>query len=369
MDYLGQRIRFCTAHDGTRIAYAMTGQGPPLVKAANWLSHLEFDWNSPVWRHWLTELSKYNTLIRYDERGNGLSDREVDDLSFEAWVADLESVVDARGLDRFPILGISQGGAVAVAYAVRHPERVSALILYGAYARGWNHRENTPQQAEEAKTLVHLMKVGWGSNNPAFRQIFANLMMPDATPEQMRWFSDLQHVTTSAEMAVRLRHTAYNIDVTALAPKVTAPTLVLHAGSDVAVPAREGRILADLIPGARFAAVDSRNHILVEDEPAWPQFLAEVRAFLGADQQALPVATALPFASLTDREREIVELVALGLDNADIADRLSLSPKTVRNHMTNIFDKLAVRTRAQAIVHAREAGFGLHPKSAPSPAS
>src|SRR5688500_15282292 len=146
MDYLGQRIRFCTAHDGTRIAYAMTGEGPPLVKAANWLSHLEFDWNSPVWRHWLTELSKYNTLIRYDERGNGLSDREVDDLSFEAWVADLESVVDARGLDRFPILGISQGGAVAVAYAVRHPERVSALILYGAYARGWNHREKTPQQ-------------------------------------------------------------------------------------------------------------------------------------------------------------------------------------------------------------------------------
>jgi pimeloyl-ACP methyl ester carboxylesterase/DNA-binding CsgD family transcriptional regulator len=359
MDYMGQRIRFCTARDGAHIAYAMAGQGPPLVKAANWLSHLEFDWNSPIWRHWLTELSKYHTLIRYDERGNGLSDRELDDLSFEAWVNDLEAVIDARGLDRFPLLGISQGGAVAIAYTVRHPEKVSRLILYGAYARGWRHRDVTARQAEEAETLVHLMRVGWGSNNPAFRRVFANEMMPDATPDQMRWFTDLQHATTTPEVAVRLENVAHDINVAQLAPLVRVPTLVLHARGDVAVPTREGRLLAELIPGAHFVALDSRNHILIEDEPAWPHFLSELRLFLGVDERASQQSTvAPPFHDLTERERQVLELVAVGLANGEIATRLYLSPKTVRNHITNIFDKLGVRTRAHAIIHAREAGFG-----------
>jgi pimeloyl-ACP methyl ester carboxylesterase/DNA-binding CsgD family transcriptional regulator len=359
MDFLSQRIRFCTASDGVRIAYAMTGEGPPLVKAANWLSHLEFDWTSPVWHHWLTGLSRYNTLIRYDERGNGLSDREVEDLSFEAWVNDLESVVDARGLEQFPLFGISQGAAVAIAYAVRHPERVTRLILYGGYARGWRHRENTPQQAEEAETLVRLMKIGWGSNNPAFRQVFANLMMPDATPEQMRYFTDLQHATTSAAIAVRLRNSAYDIDVSHLAPRVTAPTLVLHAIGDAAVPFREGRLCAKLIPGARFVALDTRNHLLMEGEPAWQHFLLELRAFLGDEQPARGAHEAdHVFAHLTEREREVLEAVAQGLDNAEIAVRVSLAPKTVRNYISSIFDKLGVHTRAQAIVHARDAGFG-----------
>jgi pimeloyl-ACP methyl ester carboxylesterase/DNA-binding CsgD family transcriptional regulator len=359
MEFISQRIRFCTAADGVRIAYALTGDGPPLVKAANWLSHLEFDWTSPVWHHWLTELSRHNTLIRYDERGNGLSDRDVDDLSFEAWVNDLEAVVDARGLERFPLLGVSQGCAVAIAYAVRHPERVSRLVMYGGYVRGWRHRNNSPQQAEEAETLVRLMKLGWGSNNPAFRQIFANLMMPDATPEQMRCFTDLQHATTTGAIAVRLRNAAYDINVSHLAPLVTAPTLVLHATGDAAVPVREGRLTAELIPGARFVALDSRNHLLMENEPAWHHFLSEMRAFLGNDEHP-PEAedTSLVFSRLTDREREVLEIVAQGMDNAEIAARLFLSPKTVRNHVSSIFDKLGVRTRAQAIVQARDAGFG-----------
>ena len=356
MEYLSQRIRFCTASDGVRLAYAMVGTGPPLVKAANWLSHLEFDWSSPVWHHWLRELSRDHTLIRFDERGNGLSDRDVDDLSFESWVTDLEAVVDARGLDRFPLLGISQGGAVAVAYAARHPERVSRLILYGAYVRGWRHRDVTAQQAEEAKTLVELMRIGWGSNNPAFRQMFASMMMPDATPEQMRWFSDLQHVTTSADIAVRLRHAAYDIEVTDLARKVTAPTLVLHARRDAAVPFAEVKLAASLIPGARFVPLDSRNHLLIADEPAWPHFLTEFRAFMGDDVRA--ATPDVPFPELTDREREVLELVARGLDNADVALRLSVSPKTVRNHVTSIFDKLGLHTRPQVIVRARDAGFG-----------
>jgi pimeloyl-ACP methyl ester carboxylesterase/DNA-binding CsgD family transcriptional regulator len=361
MDPTGQRLRFCTAPDGVRIAYALTGDGPPLVKAANWLSHLEFDWVSPVWRHWLLELSRDNTLIRYDERGNGLSDREVEDLGFEAWVSDLETVVDARGLERFALYGMSQGGAVAIAYAVRHPERVSHLILYGAFARGWRMRETTPQQKREYETLVSLMHVGWGSNNPVFRDVFANLMMPDATQEQARWFVELQHASASPEEAVRLRQTAYGIDVVELARQVRVPTLILHGRSDAAVPVAEGKYLAELIPGARYVELDSKNHVLIESEPAWPRFLAEVRAFIGCEKDRDAVPLDIPFAHLTSRERAVLELVAQGLDNNDVAARLSISEKTVRNHVTAIFDKLQLKTRAQAIVRAREAGLGASP--------
>jgi pimeloyl-ACP methyl ester carboxylesterase/DNA-binding CsgD family transcriptional regulator len=359
---MGQQIRFCTAADGVRIAYAVTGDGPPLVKAANWLSHLEFDWTSPVWNHWLTELSRHNTLIRYDERGNGLSDRHVDDLSFEAWVQDLEAVVDTRGLAQFDLFGVSQGGAVAVAYAARHPERVKRIVLYGAYARGWRMRDVTPQQAQEAETLVQLMKLGWGSSNPAFRQVFANVMMPEATQEQQRWFTDLQHASTSAEIAVRLREIAYGIDVTALAPLVRAPALILHARGDVAIPIRESQLLAELIPNARLVSLDSRNHVLIEDEPAWPHFLSELRSFLGTStaESGVKRPTAV-FPELTARERALLELLARGMNNADIATRLYLSPKTVRNRITSIFDKLNVHTRGQAIVLARDAGFGQEP--------
>jgi pimeloyl-ACP methyl ester carboxylesterase len=191
-----QQIHFCTTHDGTRIAYATGGEGPPIVKAANWLSHLEADWQSPIWRHMLRGFARDHTFVRYDERGNGLSDWNYDDLSFNAWVDDLESVVEAAGLDRFPLLGISQGGAVAIAYAVRHPERVSHLILYGAYARGWAKRDS-PEEIEQRQAQLTLVRLGWGKDNPAFRQLWTSLYAPDATPEQAQSFNDLQRISTS----------------------------------------------------------------------------------------------------------------------------------------------------------------------------
>ena len=284
---LAQTIRFCTAPDGVRIAFATSGAGPPLVKPANWMTHLEYDWESPVWRHWLRELSRDHTLVRYDERGSGLSDRDVSDLSFESWVSDLESVVDAAGLDRFPLLGVSQGSAVAIAYAVRHPERVTRLVLYGGYVQGAFARARTPEEREEAQLLTRSLPSFWGRDNPAFRMFFAARFVPEGSQEQMRWFSELTRVTTSPEVAVRLRTTASMIDVTDLAPRLRAPTLVVHGVGDAAIPFDQGRRLAALIPGARFVSLDSVNHILLEDEAAWPRFLDEVRAFL-AEEDARP---------------------------------------------------------------------------------
>jgi pimeloyl-ACP methyl ester carboxylesterase/DNA-binding winged helix-turn-helix (wHTH) protein len=278
-----QSIRFCTTSDGARIAYATSGTGPPLVKPANWLTHLEFDWESPVWRHWLRALSHDRMLVRYDERGSGLSDRDLDDLSFDAWVRDLETVVDAAGLDRFPMLGISQGCAVAIAYAVRHPERVSALVLYGGFVQGSMARARTDHEREESTMLSRVMPAFWGQDNPAFRMFFATRFVPDGTPEQMRWFSDLQRISTTPEIAVRLRTTSSEIDVSALAPLVRAPTLVLHGTGDAVVPFDEGRAVAALIPGARFVSLDSRNHVLLEHEPAWARFTEEVGRFLATE--------------------------------------------------------------------------------------
>ncbi|MGD2069083.1 MAG: alpha/beta fold hydrolase [Gemmatimonadota bacterium] len=354
---MDQRIRLCTADDGVRIAYAKSGQGPPLVKTANWLTHLEYDWDSPVWRHWLTELSAAQTLVRYDERGCGLSDREVDEISFEAWIQDLEAVVDAEGLDRFPLLGISQGAAVAVAYAARHPERVSALVLYGGYARGRLRRDPSPRAKQTAETLESLLALGWGRNNPAFRQVFATLFMPEASPAQMDWLAELQEVSTSAENALRIERTSYYIDVRDQARHVSAPTLVVHARDDAMIPFDEGRELASLVPDARFVPLDGRNHVLTEDEPAWPRFLEVVRDFLGVrPPDARPEES--HFAELTDRETEVLEAIARGLSNDQIASELHISPKTVRNHITRIFRKLGVERRARAIVLARERGLG-----------
>jgi pimeloyl-ACP methyl ester carboxylesterase/DNA-binding winged helix-turn-helix (wHTH) protein len=299
---LEQRIRFCTAPDGVRIAFATSGAGPVLVKPANWLTHLEYDWESPVWRHWLRELSRRFTLIRYDERGSGLSDHEVDDLSFDSWVRDLETVVDAAGLDRFPLLGISQGCAVAIAYAVRHPERVSRLVLYGGYVQGVLARARTAGEREEAELLTRSMPSYWGRDNPAFRLFFAARFVPDGTQEQMQWFSELTRVTTSPEIAVRLRTASSKIDVTELAPRVRAPTLVLHANGDAAVPFDQGRLLAALIPGARFVPLEGRNHVLLEAEPAWPRFLDEVQRFL-AEEPATDTASAAGDAPTAARRR------------------------------------------------------------------
>jgi pimeloyl-ACP methyl ester carboxylesterase len=275
-----QQIRFCTTSDGVRIAYATAGEGPPLVKAANWLNHLEFDWQSPVWGHLLRGLARNHTLVRYDERGTGLSDRDVEQMSLKHWVDDLAAVVDAAGLDRFALLGISQGGPVAIAYAIQNPDRVSHLILCGSYAR-FPQSSDAEKQRDYTDSLLVLMKQGWGRNNPAFRQMFTTYFIPDATAEQMRWFNDLERESASPENAVRIYKVICNLDVRELAPKVTAPTLILHCRRDQACPFRFGRELASLIPGARFVPLEGRNHLILEDEPAREVFLTEIQRFLG----------------------------------------------------------------------------------------
>jgi pimeloyl-ACP methyl ester carboxylesterase len=301
MSLPGQTIRFCTSADGARIAFATVGGGPPLVKAANWLNHLEFDWNSPVWRHWLRELGRDHTLVRYDERGCGLSDWSADEMSVEAWVRDLEAVVDALELERFPLLGISQGAPIAVAYAVRHPERVSHLVLYGGYLRGRSHRGLSPKQAEERDLMIRMVRVGWGQDNPAFRQVFTTLFIPDADREQIAWFNELQRVSATPENAARMLEAFDRIDVRSLASRVQAPTLVLHAKGDLRVPFAEGRLIASSIPGARFVPLDGRNHLLLESEPAWSRFLDAVRDFLGVP----PGRSAVRLPLSTERRRQV----------------------------------------------------------------
>jgi DNA-binding winged helix-turn-helix (wHTH) protein/predicted esterase len=277
---LQQQIHFCTASDGVRIAYASAGQGPPLIKAANWLNHLEYDWQSPVWSHLLQALARQFQLVRYDERGNGLSDWDVDDISFEAFVRDLESVVDAAGLQRFALLGMSQGCAVSIAYTVRHPERVSHLVLFGGYARGRRVR-GSPEDIEKAEATLTLMRLGWGQENSAFRHIFTSLFIPGGTVEQMSWFNELQRMTTSPENAVRIRGAMNDIDVTDLLEQISVPTLVLHGYHDEVVPFEEGRLMAARISGARFVALEGRNHLLLECDPAFGRFLEEIKTFLG----------------------------------------------------------------------------------------
>jgi pimeloyl-ACP methyl ester carboxylesterase/DNA-binding winged helix-turn-helix (wHTH) protein len=272
-----QEVRFCTASDGVRIAYATAGQGPTLVKAANWLNHLEYDWQSPLWSNLLCTLAGQHRLIRYDERGNGLSDRNVDDISFEAFVHDLESVVEAAGLNRFALLGMSQGCAVSIVYAIRHPERVSHLVLLGGFAHGRGNRD-----PEAFKTQLSLVRQGWGRDNPAFRQFFTSTVIPDGTPEQMQWLNDLQRITTSPENVVRIMQAISTVEVTGMLPSVTAPTLVLHCRNDAWIPFDEGRTLAAGIPGARFVALESRNHLPLEGEPAWQKFIDETEAFLAS---------------------------------------------------------------------------------------
>jgi pimeloyl-ACP methyl ester carboxylesterase/DNA-binding CsgD family transcriptional regulator len=355
-----QDIRFCAASDGIRIGYAAMGNGPPLVKAANYLTHLEHDRKGPVWKHWLKELSQQHTFIRYDARGCGLSDRDVSQYSMNAWLRDLESVVDALELEEFPLLGISQGASVSIAYAVKHPERVSHLILYGGYARGRFNRGVDSKNEEEAETLLKIIRIGWGKENPAFRQLFTTMLIPEGDREQIDWLNELAQISTTPDNAVAMERAFYHIDVTDLAKEVTVPTMVLHARSDACIPFEEGRLLAKLISGARFVPLESRNHILLEDEPAWDRFLSEINAFLGSARLSKrenknPQKI---FPELTPREFEVLELIAKGFQNDEIADQLFISPKTVRNHNTHIFSKLQVSSRFKAIVLARESGLG-----------
>jgi pimeloyl-ACP methyl ester carboxylesterase/DNA-binding winged helix-turn-helix (wHTH) protein len=274
-----QDIRFCMTGEGARLAYATMGEGPPLVKAANWLSHLDYDWQSSVWRHWLVELSNRFRLVRYDERGCGLSDWDVPEFSFEAWVRDLEAVVDAAGLDRFALLGISQGGPVALAYAVRHPERVSRLVLLGAFAQGRRKRARRPEDLDLVEARINLVRVGWGRPDPQYRQMFLSRFLPEGTQDEWREFDELQRRSTSPENAWRFVQEFADIDVSDLAAKVSTPTLIACARREPDEMFEQSRVLASLIPNGRLVPLDSANHLLPERDPAWTQFLAELDAF------------------------------------------------------------------------------------------
>lgn len=350
-----QRIRYTRTSDGVQLAWADSGAGPVMIKAANWLTHLQYEWESPVWRHWIRFFSDNFRYIRYDERGCGMTDRNVGDLSLDRWVADIEDIVAAANLEEpFSLLGISQGGAICAAYAVKHPERVSKLVLYGGYARG-PFRRGDPDRASFYKAMIDLVRLEWGSDNPTYRQVFTSRFIPDGTEEQIGWYNDLCRKTLTSEIAAVLLESRAMIDVTSLLGEVRAPTLVLHASGDAVVPIAEGRILAAGIPGAHFIELDSRNHILLENEPAWERFCDEVLKFM--DLKRAPHGEDPAFAALSSREREVLTLMADGLSNAQIAERLSISEKTVRNHVSNLFDKLGVWTRAQAIVFAIDRGF------------
>jgi class 3 adenylate cyclase/pimeloyl-ACP methyl ester carboxylesterase len=278
-----QEIHYCQTGDGVQLAYARTGQGHPLVKTGHWITHIEFDLESPIWRHLYQELSREHAFFRYDARGNGLSDREVMDVTFERFVEDLEAVVDAASLDRFALLGISQGCAISIAYAVRHPERVSHLILLGGFAVGWKKRARTEAEKAAGEAMLTLMRLGWGQENPAFRQMFTSQFIPGANKEQADWFNELQRISTSPADAARTFLANSEVDVSSLLSQVKVPTLVMHARHDARVPFESGRRLAAGIPGARFIPLESRNHIMLEGEPALTRFLEELRSFLGAE--------------------------------------------------------------------------------------
>ncbi|MEQ1956558.1 alpha/beta fold hydrolase [Mesorhizobium yinganensis] len=276
-----REVRFCKARDGVRLAYAISGRGSPILRAAHWMSHLNYDWDSPIWRHWIKGLSENNTLVRYDERCNGLSEWNVADVSFHAMVSDLEHVADAAGLERFTLLGISQGCALSVAYAARHPERVSGLVLYGGYPKGWRARGDAGEIATR-EALATLMREGWGKSNPLFRQLFSSLFIKGAGPEHMASMDELQRRTMTPNDAWRLQQTFADIDISGLLSQISVPTLVLHARDDAVAPVESGRTLAVEIPGARFIELDSQNHILLEGEPAFEEFMGHLSAFVAA---------------------------------------------------------------------------------------
>jgi pimeloyl-ACP methyl ester carboxylesterase/DNA-binding CsgD family transcriptional regulator len=303
---------------------------------------------------WHADLSKRYSVLRFDQRGCGLSDRDVSQISFEAWVRDLECVIDAARYERFALLGNSQGAAIAVEYAARHPERVTHLVLYGGYARGRLKRDPTAQDREDAELQVKLIELGWAKGDPSYRDVFSRQFMPTATLEQLAALSELERMSASPAMAASIVRAFYEIDVRDAASRIRCPTLVLHASGDRRVPLAEGRLLASLIPDARFVVLESKNHILLPNEPSWRRYFDEIGAFLPGGTGEAPVA----LDTLTQREIEILERIAQGLDNTQIAAQLTLSEKTVRNHITRIFDKLQVDTRSRAIVLAREAGLG-----------
>ncbi len=340
---VGQEIRFCRSRDGIRLAYAVHGSGPPVVVVSCWLSHLQHDWESPVWRHFLDDLGSISTLIRYDERGFGLSDWTVTDFSLDARLADLDAIVESLGIERFALLGMSGGAPVAMAYALAHPDRVTRMVLYGTPSgRPW---PSTDEGRAEDEAFRGMIKVGWARPDARFRRVFTSIFIPDATEEQMRWFDALQRMSTSTENALLSRSGRQAVDIHDQLPRIRVPTLVLQARGDDATGFEQGREVASRIPGARLVPLDSRNHILLADEPAWGVFIKEVRAFLEPDR-ANGRGDRPPIGSLSARELDVLCLAASGRSNEEIAGELTLSPRTVERHLSNVYSKLGLTGRS-----------------------
>ncbi len=340
----GQEIRFCRTSDGVRLAYAKHGSGPPLVVVSCWLSHLQYDWQSPVWRHFLDDLGAIATLVRYDERGFGLSDWSVDDFSLEARLGDLETVIEALGLDRFAVLGMSGGSSVAMAYAIKHPDRVSRLVLYGTVC-GLPVRYEGDKLVEE-ETYRNMIRIGWAREDPVFRRVFTSRFIPDATEEQLRWFDDLQRMTTSPENAVASRIGRQQVDIIDDLHRITAPTLILQALGDRSTTFDNAPEVAARVPNARLVPLESNNHILLADEPAWPVFLREVTAFLAPDRLTLGADAGPGLGELSPREIDVLRLAADGRTNEEIGEALTLSVRTVERHLSNAYQKLGLTGRA-----------------------
>ena len=352
---MNQQIRFARSFDAARIAYAISGEGPLLVKAPHWLTHLEYETQSPLWLPWIESLSSSYTLLRSDLRGCGLSDRESGDFSFDTWVRDLEAVIDDAGFEKFALLGHSQGAAIAIDYCVRHPERVSKLVLLGGYARGALKRDPSPEKIAELEALLRLIELGWGRDDPSYRQIFSTQFVPGGSLEQINSMSEMQRRSTTAPNAVLAIREIFSIDVRAAAAQLRCPTLIVHARGDRRAPFDEGLMLAGMIPNARMVILESDNHILVPQDHGFGEFFEELRSFVPATDSEKPKTA---FAQLTSREAEVLDLLARGLDNAQIAAHLEIAEKTVRNNITRLFDKLGVENRPQAIVLARDNGLG-----------
>jgi pimeloyl-ACP methyl ester carboxylesterase/DNA-binding CsgD family transcriptional regulator len=356
------QVRFCTTRDGVRIAWSSRGRGPAIVKAPNWMNHVELDVHSLVWRAWIERFEQSRTLVRYDARGCGLSDRAPRQMSFATNQLDLDAVVEAAGLHTFMLYGASQGAAIAIEYAARHPDRVTHLVLCGSYLQGAWKRPGPAAAREEAAALLKLVELGWGRENSAFRQVFANQFIPGASAGQLAAFDEIQRKTVSAETAAALLRTFYDLDVTDAARRVRCPTLVLHATHDARIPFEEGRRMACTIPRAELVPLETANHILLEHDPAWGRHFDEIEQFvkrhpgIAARQGG---RSDLPFGDLTAAELRVVELVACGISNREIATGLQIAEKTVRNHINHIFSKLGLGERSQLIVLARDAGFGL----------
>jgi pimeloyl-ACP methyl ester carboxylesterase/DNA-binding CsgD family transcriptional regulator len=349
------RTHIATTADGVQLAWARSGRGPTLVKASNWMTHLRDDVDSPVWGHWIRFLSAHFDFVRFDERGCGLSERHVEDVSPAHWLGDLETVVEAAAISKPMVqLGISQGSAATIQYAIKHPERVSHLVIYGGYARGGLVRGG--RHAEHYRALMEMVRLGWGSDNALFRQAFTARFVPSGNHEQLDWFNDLCRRTVAPEMAYRIIEARASTNIVDLLPQVRVPTLVIHARDDEVIPIAEGRRLAAEIPNAEFVELDSRNHVLLGHEPAWREFQRAVREFTGvARDEARPEGE----SPLTPRERRLLDLLREGKSNAQIAAEAFISEKTVRNTLSSVYRKLGVANRAQAIVRAgARAGTG-----------